>query len=180
MGYYSQLIKRKFKDVVGKRYEDVMREYGEFLLSEEQMMPPEVRSILMPLDIFVHEIPPELYEVLSAFTAPISLVYITDIQTVSVIETVLDKKASEEYIRKKEGHAGELLDRVTRELRAKGLGSRRRIFTGHKGEDVEKMCETHDLLLLSKSFGAERTEGYPVSPLALRISQHVNIPLIFY
>ncbi|MDT8358124.1 MAG: universal stress protein, partial [Methanomicrobiaceae archaeon] len=177
MGYYSQLIRRKFKDVVGKRYEDVMREYGEFLLSEEQMIPPKVKSILMPLDIFVHEIPPELYEVLSAFTCPVSLVYITDIQTVSVIETVLDKKASDEYLRKKESHAAELLDRVTRELEAKGLDSHRRIFTGQKGEDVEKMSETHDLLLLSKSFGAERTEGYPVSPIALRISQHVKIPL---
>lgn len=180
MGYYSQLIKRKFKDVVGKRYEDVMREYGEFLLSEEQMMAPEVKSILMPLDIFVREIPDALYEVLSAFTAPVSLVYITDIQTVSVIETVLDKKAREEYLRKKESHGNELLDRVAKELNAKGLVSHRRIYTGQKGEDVEKLCETHDLLLLSKTYGAERTEGYPVSPLALRISQHVKIPLIFY
>ena len=97
-----------------------------------------------------------------------------------MIETVLDKKASEEYLRKKESHASELLDRVTRELEAEGLASHQRIFTGHKGEDVEKLCETHDLLLLSKSYGAERTEGYPVSPLALRISQHINIPLIFY
>jgi len=56
MGYSSSLIQRKFKDIVGRRYESVLKEYSEFLLTEEEMLIPEVRSILIPLDLFVHDI----------------------------------------------------------------------------------------------------------------------------
>jgi len=50
MGLFSSLIQRKFKSIAGKRYERVLREYREFLLTEEEMVFPEIKSILMPLD----------------------------------------------------------------------------------------------------------------------------------
>jgi len=53
MGYSSSLIQRKFKDIVGRRYDSVLKDYSEFLLTDEEMLVPEVRSILVPLDLFV-------------------------------------------------------------------------------------------------------------------------------
>jgi hypothetical protein len=164
MGYYSSLIKRKFKDLVGSKYDTVLKEYSEFLLTEEQMLAPEIHSILMPLDNFVRKVPPELYDVLSAFDAEVTLVYITDSQTIAAIEEILEKEAGQEYLRKNEEYGRRLLDEIS----------------GQKGEDIEKMAEKFDLLVLSETYGAERTERYPVSPIALKISQHVRIPTIIF
>jgi hypothetical protein len=180
MGYYSSLIQRKFKDVVGHRYESVLREYSEFLPTEEEMVVPEIRSILIPLDIFVKEIPRELVEVLSAYDADVSLAYITDAQVYAIIEKTLDKGAGDEFLRKKEDYGQKLLDRISADLAAAGIAVHSRMFSGHKGEDVEKMAGSFDMVALSKSYGAERTEGFPVSPLALRITQHLKIPTIIY
>ncbi|NYT04998.1 MAG: universal stress protein [Methanomicrobiales archaeon] len=181
MGYYTSLIQRKFKDVVGKRYESVLREYGEFLLSEEEMVVPEIHSILLPLDIFVKEIPPSLYEVLSAYEgARVSLVYITDAQVYSVISEVLSAGAGEEFMRKKEEYGHVLLNQVSGELAAAGIESTQRMFTGHKGEDIEKLASSHDLVALAKSYGSEKTEHYPISPLAIRIAQRLKKPTILF
>jgi nucleotide-binding universal stress UspA family protein len=180
MGYYSSLIKRKFKDLVGSKYDTVLKEYSEFLLTEEQMLAPEIHSILMPLDNFVRKVPPELYDVLSAFDAEVTLVYITDSQTIAAIEEILEKEAGQEYLRKNEEYGRRLLNEISGQLKAAGLSSHIRIFAGQKGEDIEKMAEKFDLLVLSETYGAERTERYPVSPIALKISQHVRIPTIIF
>jgi hypothetical protein len=180
MGYYSSLIQRKFKDTVGTRYQDVLREYGEFLLTEELMRVPEVRKILIPLDIFVKDIPDNLYDVLSAYDAEITLAYITDTQVYSIIRETLTDELAEEFLKKKEGYGHDLLDTLTKELQQIGLTVHQRLFTGHKGEDVERMAADYDLIALSKSYGAEKTEHYPVSPLAIRISQHVKKLTMLY
>jgi hypothetical protein len=180
MGYYSSLIKRKFKDVVGHRYESVLKEYSEFLPTEEEMAVPDIRSILIPLDIFVKEIPRELIEVLSAYDADVSLVYITDAQVYAIIQETLDREAGDEFLRKKEEYGQRLLDRISADLTAAGIAVHSRMFSGHKGEDVEKIAGTFDMVAISKSYGAERTEGYPVSPLALRITQHLKVPTVIY
>lgn len=180
MGYYSSLIQRKFKDTVGTRYQDVLREYGEFLLTEELMQVPEVRKILIPLDIFVEDIPESLYDVLSAYDAEVTLAYITDSQVYSIIKETLTDELAEAFLKKKEGYGHELLDSVTKELQQIGFTVHQRLFTGHKGEDVEKMAADFDLIAISKSYGSARTEHYPVSPLALRISQHLKKMTLLY
>ncbi len=180
MGYYSSLIHRKFKDMVGTRYEDVLREYGEFLLTEELMKVPEVHKILIPLDIFVKDIPENLYDVLSAYDADITLVYITDSQVYSIIKETLSTELAEEFLKKKERYGHDLLDTFTGELQQIGFTVHQRLFSGHKGEDVEKMAGDFDLIALSKSYGSEQTEHYPVSPLAIRISQHVKKLTLLY
>ena len=85
MGYSSSLIQRKFKDIVGRRYEAVLKDYSEFLLTDEEMLVPEVRSILIPLDLFVHDITDEAIEVLSAYNATITLAYITDAGVIELL-----------------------------------------------------------------------------------------------
>jgi hypothetical protein len=180
MGYYSSLIQRKFKDTVGTRYEDVLREYGEFLLTEELMQVPEVKKILMPLDVFVKEVPQSLFDVLSAYEGEITLAYITDSQVYSVIRQTLSDEVADEFLKKKEQYGHDLLDTLTKELQQIGFSVHQRLFTGHKGEDVEKMSADFDLIALSKSYGYEQTENYPVSPLALRIAQHVKKMTMLY
>lgn len=180
MGYYASLIERKFKDLVGKKYEDVAREYSQFLLTEEEMLPPQVNSILMPLDMFVRNIPQGVYDVLSTYDATVSLVYITDLQTLTIIRELLNSSAGEEFKKEKEKSGHEMLKRVSGELRAAGLESTQRMFTAQKGESVETLAEKFDLLVISKNYGSEMTESYPVSPIALRICKRVKLPTIIY
>ena len=156
-GYYSSLIQRKFKDTVGTRYQDVLREYQEFLLTEELMQVPEVKKILIPLDVFVKDVPKSLYNVLSAYEGEITLVYITDSPVYSVIRETLSDELANEFLKKKEQYGHDLLDTLTKELQQIGFTVHQRLFTGHKGEDVEKMAADFDLIALSKSYGYERT-----------------------
>lgn len=180
MGYYSSLIQRKYKDLVGKQYDRVLKEYSMFLLTEEEMTIAPVRSILMPLDVYVKSVTPTLYEVLSAYDAKITIVYITDAQVVSILKQTLDEAAALEFLKRKEAQGQQLLDRVGAELRAAGIGSQQRMFAGRKGEDIERMTPDYDLVVLSRSYGAEITESTPVSPLVLRISQTITKPTIIY
>jgi hypothetical protein len=180
MGYYSSLIQRKFKDIVGKRYETVLKEYGEFLLTEEEMVVPEIGTILLPLDAFATDIPDELVDVLSAYDATVSLTYVVDAQVYSLLAKTLDRDATEEFRKKKEEHGQQLLDAISRKLEQSGMAVRTRLFIGQKGDDVVQMAEDYDMIALSKWYGDGETETSSISPLALRICQRLSIPAIIY
>lgn len=180
MGIYSSLIQRKFRDIAGKRYERVLKEYREFLLTEEEMVLPEIGSILMPLDRYVKEIPRDLYDTLSAYDATILLVYIIDSQVFSIIRQTLSKEASEEFKRKEELVGREMLEKIARELENLGLRVQRRLFFGNKSEDVIKIANNYDMLVISKAYGSEITKSSPLSPVVLKIIQHLDIPTIVY
>ncbi|MDN7024197.1 universal stress protein [Methanoculleus sp. FWC-SCC1] len=180
MGYYSSLLQRKFKDVVGKRYETVLREYGEFLLTKEEMVVPEIESVLLPLDAFATGIPDELVDVLSAYNATVSLTYIVDAQVYSLLTKTLDRDTTEEFRRKKEEHGRQLLDAISRRLENSGMTVRTRLFIGQKGDDVVQMAEEYDMIALSKRYGGGETETSSISPLALRICQRLSIPAVIY
>lgn len=180
MGLYSSLIERKFKNIAGKRYEKILREYREFLLTEEEMALPEIHSILMPLDRFVHDIPNELYETLSAYDATVTLVYIIDATLFSIIRETLSGEASEEFRKREEARAMKLLGEVSERLGERGLNVQRRLFFGDKSEDVIKLAGDHEMVVLSKSYGSEITKMSPISPVVFKIVQHVEKPVIVY
>jgi len=180
MGIYSSLIERKFKNIAGKRYEKVLREYREFLLTEEETVVPEIRSILMPLDRFVRDIPEELYETLSAYDATVVLVYIIDATLFSIIKETLSGEASEEFRKNEESHGMMLLEKVGERLEEMGLNVHRRMFFGDKSDDVIKLTDDHDMVVLSKSYGSEITRVSPISPVVFKIVQHVEKPVIVY
>lgn len=181
MGLFSSLIQRRFKNIAGKRYERVLREYREFLLTEEEMVFPEIRSILMPLDKFIGEIPVEVYETLSAYKdARIILVYIIDAHVFHVIEETLGRDVSEEFRRKEESDGRALLEKIAKNFEELGIIHQIRLFFGDKSEDVIKLAEKHDMLVLSKAYGSEITKTHPLSPVVLKIVQHVSIPVIIY
>ena len=95
MEYFKSLINRKFKDVVGTRYSDVLKDYREFLLTDEEILVSDFKNVLMPLDIFVSSVPEEMYDLLTAFEdAEVNLVYITDSDVLSIIDDVLGDDAA--------------------------------------------------------------------------------------
>lgn len=180
MGYSSSLIQRKFKDIVGKRYEAVLKDYSEFLLTEEEMLVPEVRSILVPLDLFVHDITDEAIDVLSAYDATISLAYITDAGVVGLIEQTLDRAAMEEFRAKKEDYGQRLLERTAAKLEGHGFSTQTRMFVGHKGDDVVRMAANHDMVALSRRYADGESTDLSISPTVLRICQRVETPALIY
>jgi hypothetical protein len=180
MGYSSSLIQRKFKDIVGRRYEAVLKDYSEFLLTDEEMLVPEVRSILIPLDLFVHDITDEAIEVLSAYNATITLAYITDAGVIELLEQALNHASTEEFRAKKEEYGRELLDRTTAKLKGHGFPVQTRMFIGHKGDDVVRMAKNHDMVALCRRYADGESTETSVSPIVLRICQRVETPALIY
>ncbi|MDK2890423.1 MAG: hypothetical protein PWR21_1055 [Methanoculleus sp.] len=180
MGYSSSLIQRKFKDIVGRRYDSVLKEYHEFLLTEEEVLVPEVRSILMPLDFFVHDITNEAIDVLSAYDATISLAYITDAGVVELLERALNHSSTEEFQAKKEEYGRKLLERTAAKLEEHGLSTQTRMFVGHKGDDVVQMAKNHDMVALCRRYADGESTDASISPIVLRICQRVETPALIY
>ncbi|WP_297188843.1 universal stress protein [Thermococcus sp.] len=180
MGLYSSFIGRKFKHIAEKKYEDIIKHYKEFLLTEEERKVPEIRSILMPLDRYVKDVPMELYETISAYEAGVLLVYILDSQVFELVRQTLSLEASEEFRRREEVMGEVLLNNLAKKLESCGLRVQRRIFFGNKSDDVIKLAENYNMLAISKNYGAEITKTSPLSPLVLKILQHLEIPVIIY
>jgi hypothetical protein len=182
MGLFSSLINRKFKNIAGDRYEEISRRYREFLLLPEEFVLPEVNSILMPIDRFSGEIPEELYETLSAYLgASVTLVYISEKRTLSLIEQTLGKVEAEKLKNAKIEFAEGMLARIAPRLEELGLRVERRYFIGSKADDViGLMGEGFDLLVVSRSYGSEVTKTSPVSPMVLKIVQHLDKPVLVY
>ncbi len=181
MEYFKSLINRKFKDVVGSRYKDVLKDYREFLLTEEEIVLCDFKRILIPLDIFVSEVPEEFYDLLTAFDeTEINLVYITDSDVISIINDVLGEDAGKEYQAKKEEYGSGLLEKISGELEGRGLAVNRRLYAGHKWDDIETMSGNYDLVAVSKSFGGGRGDENEISPVAQRLVQQMNVSSVLY
>ncbi|MDK2916639.1 MAG: hypothetical protein PWR25_1196 [Euryarchaeota archaeon] len=180
MGYSSSLIQRKFKDIVGRRYDSVLKDYSEFLLTDEEMFVPEVRSILVPLDSFVHDITDEAIDVLSAYDATVSLAYITDADVLELLGQALDRESMEEFRKKKEEYGQKLLERTAARLEDHGFSTQTRMFVGHKGDDVIQMAKNHDMIALCRRYADGEATDTSISPIVLRICQRVETPALIY
>lgn len=181
MDYFKSLINRKFKDVVGTRYKDVLKDYREFLLTEDDLVICNFRKVLMPLDIFVSEVSGDFYDLLTAFNdLEINLVYITDSDVVSIIKDVLGEEAAATYQGKKEDYGTNLLDKVAGELEERGLPVNRRLYSGHKWDDIEIMSGNYDLVAISKSYGGGRGDENEISPVAQRLVQQMSVSTVLY
>jgi uncharacterized protein YbcI len=180
MGYYSSLIQRKFKDLVGSRYEEIRTEYSDFLVSEEEMKVKTVTSVLIPVDVFVKELPEKLTELLAAYGARVHLVYIIDRQTEALIGEMVGEERKQEFIRKKEDYGRGVLDLITKKLESKGLSVQKSLFSGSKTEDVLRMSREYDLVALSRNFGAPGSENIPLSPTVSHIDLRTERSVVIY
>ena len=180
MGYYSSLIQRKFRDLVGSRYESVRMEYSDFLATEEEMKIPPVNSILIPVDSFVENIPDVLIEVLKAYEARIHLVYIIDSNVMELIDEMVGEEMRSQYREKKEKFGKNMLTQFSGKLEGSGLKVQTQLFTGSKIEDVIRMSEGHDLLALCQGYGSQVSDNQPLSPDVSQINHRVRQSVIIY
>ena len=183
MDVFSRLIQRKFRYLASERYEEIAKRYREFLLLPEEFVLPEVRSILIPVDRFSGKIPESLYETLSAYGgASATVVYISEKRTLELIEQTLGREEAEKLRDAKMKFARDLSADIASRLEALGLHVEHRHFIGNKSDDVVSILkdESFDLLVVSRSYGSEVTRTSPISPIVLRIVQHVERPVIVY
>jgi hypothetical protein len=180
MGYYSSLIQRKFKDLVGARYEEVRQEYSDFLVSEEEMKFSPVRTVLVPVDIFTGDLPIDLVEIFRAYGARVHLAYILDAQMLLLLDELVGKESDAGFRKIKETKGQELLDKFSRFLEEKGLSVQTSLFSGSKIEDVIRLSHSHDLVAVYRGFGAATSEAAPLSPVVSQINRRVERSVIVF
>ena len=181
MPYYKGLIKRKFKDLVGSKYEAIQKEYSEYILSEEEMRPHEIKKILLPLDFSVTEVSESLCELLSVYdNATVTLIYITDEQIHEIIRASLNDTAGEEFIRKKEEYGTRLLDDYEHCLTSRHIPCRRRMLLGNKHQDILKLAPDFDMVALPKCYASNHPDSCTVSADAILLAQSLAQPAIVF
>ncbi len=181
MGIFSTIISRKFKNIAGARYERILKDYREFFLTKEELSLPIIKSILMPIDRSTRKVPKEIYEALSACEdAEVTVVYIMSEDACELIRQTLGEKASREFRLKQEESGRALLESITPSLERLGLKVRTRMLLGNKSEDVIRLSREKDLLVIPKLYGSEITKTTSISPVVMKIVQHVSIPVIVY
>ncbi len=179
----NRVISRKFKNIAEDRYEQIIKRYREFLLLPEELVLPEVNSILFPIDRFSLDIPEELFETLKAYAgASVHLIYVSERRTLWLIEQTLGKEEAEKLRAEKIRFAQKTLDTLAPTLKKLGLSVKTNRVIGSKSDDVIEMMSTgrFDLLVISRHFGSEPSKTSPMSPVVFKIVQHVERPVIVY
>jgi len=178
---FSEIILRKFKNIAGSRYEEIMKAYQEFFLTEEELRIPEIRSILLVIDRFSGGVPEGVFEVLSAYAgAEIDVVYIIDSSLCSLIRETLGEEEANIFRKKEESLGRELLKATENALRGLNLNFSTEIRFEDKVEFIENEAERRDLLVISRHFGSESTKTHRISPVVFRVVQGITRPVIVY
>ncbi|GAB6135704.1 adenine nucleotide alpha hydrolase family protein [Thermococcus prieurii] len=178
---FSELVLRKFRNIAGSRYEEILKAYQEFFLTEEELQIPVVTSILLILDRFSGRVPNEVFDVLSAYPgARVDVVYLIDEGLFALIHDTLGENEAEEFRRKEEALGREMITLAERALSELGLDYSVEITFADKVEFVERESEERDLLVLSRHFGSESVKTHKVSPVVFRIVQGIKKPVIVY
>lgn len=181
MAYYKGLINRKFKDVVGSKYETIQKEYSEFILTEEEMRPHDIRTILLPLDYSVTEVSESICELLATYeNATVTLIYITDAHIAEIVRSSLDDDAAQEFIRKKEEYGTRLQDDYEHCLTSRGVRCMRRMIHGDKQQDILKLAPDFDMIALPKCYASNHPDACTVSSDAVLLAQSLTQPAIVF
>ena len=178
---FSELILRKFRNIAGSRYEEIMKAYQEFFLTEEELQIPVINSILFVVDRFSGEIPTGVFEVLSAYPhASVDVVYLVDSGLFSLIRETLGEEDAEKFREKEESLGRKVLEKIEKELSKLGMDFTVEITFADKVDFVEEKTESSDLLVISRHFGSESVKTHKVSPVVFRIVQGIKKPVIVY
>ncbi|WAI01862.1 universal stress protein [Methanogenium organophilum] len=181
MAYYQGLIKRKFKDVVGSKYETIQKEYSEYILTEEEMRPHEIKTVLLPLDYSVTDVSESICELLSTYeNATVTLIYVTDAHIAEIIRSSLDDAAADEFVRKKEEYGARLLDDYEHCLTSRSIRCKRRILHGDKQQDILKLAPEFDMVTLPKCYASNHPDSCSVSANAILLAQSLTQPAIVF
>ncbi len=181
MPYYEGLIKRKFKGLVGSKYESIQKEYSEYMLTEEEMRPREIKTILLPLDFSVTTVSESIGELLSVYhDAAVTLIFITDAQVHDIIKASISAEAGAEFIRKKEEYGIRLLDDYEKSLTSHGISCKRRMTVGNRRQDILKMAPGFDLIALPKRYASNNPDSCDVSGDTIVLAQSLGQPTIIF
>ena len=181
MPYYQGLIKRKFKDVVGSKYEAIQKEYSEYILTEEEMRPHEIKKILLPLDYSVTEVSESICELLATYeNASVTLIFITDARIEEIVRASLDNAAAREFVRKKEEYGTRLMDDYEHCLTSRGIPCQRRMLHGDKQQDILKLAPEFDMIALPKCYASNHPDSCTVSGDAVLLAQSLTQPAIVF
>ncbi len=178
---FTDLITRKFQNIAGSRYEEILKAYEEFFLTEEEMVIPDIKSILIPLDRYTTTVPEEVYETISAYpNARLQLVYMIDENVCRLIKDTLGEEDAKKFREKEERRAREILSRMRDRIRELGIIWAEDTVFGDKSEYVESIAGEYDMLIISKHYGSETAKTHTVSPVVFRIVQYVGRPVVLY
>ena len=181
MRYYEGLIKRKFKGLVGSKYDSLQKEYSEYMLTEDEMRPREIRTILLPLDFSVSSVTESIGELLSVYhNAAVTLIYITDEQVHDIIKASIRAEAGEEFIPNKEEYGTSLLDDYEDSFSSHNISCKRRMIVGNKRQDILKMAPNFDLIVLPKCYASNNPDACDVSADAIILAQSLGQPTIVF
>ncbi|AMQ17791.1 universal stress protein [Thermococcus peptonophilus] len=181
MGWLHDIILRKFNNIAGTRYEEILKAYENFFLTEEELVIPEINSVLLAFDRFSCKVSEEVYETISAFNeATVQVVYVIDEGVLKMIQETLGEEAAEEFREKEIAFAETFLRDVEKKLDELNFKFNRKIAFGDKAEYVKDLSKEYDLLVISRRYGSEATKTHRVSPVVFRIVQHVEKPVVLY
>ena len=180
MGYYSSLIERKFRGRTTGLYEQIRKEYADFLMSEEEMRVGEITKILMPIDYFVESPTPGLIWILSVYQADVHIVYIVDRDILRLLEEISGAELRKEYQEKKEAAGREKLAAFSRVISHEGIRVTTSLFTGSQIEDALRLSEGYDVIAVNRGYGSGTTEAVPASPAAIQVTQRARCSVLIY
>jgi hypothetical protein len=181
MGLFSELIDRKFRNIAERRYEDILEKYKEFFLTEEEMVIPEINSIIMVFDRYSEKPTKEVYDAISAYPeAEICLLYTVDENVAMLIAATLGEEEAKKFREAERDYGEAFLEEVTKRLKELGFTTKSRLIFGNKSEEALLRKEKYDLFVLSRKYGAETSKTSSVSPLVIKIVQHIEKPVMVY
>ncbi|WP_457750722.1 universal stress protein [Thermococcus sp.] len=177
----NKLILRKFRNIAGSRYEEILKAYREFLLTEEEMIIPRVESVLVALDRYSGEIPAQIFRLLEYYSPQkIMVIYVIDNSTCRLIRDTLGEEDAQKFRERENQLATELLGKIEVEMREHRLNWSCDVVFAGKTEYIETIVEKYDVLVIGKQYGSESTKTHHISPLVFRIVQHISKPVVLY
>ncbi len=181
MGIFSSMISRKFRNIAGERYDEIMRFYREFLLSEDEMRVSKVSSVLLPLDSNSTRVPGQVCELLSVY-APLSvhLIYVIDEEVIGIIERTLGKEEAELFRERELEDAARVLKSAEEMLAGIDVSVKVGVVLGDKKEEVISKAHSYDMLVVSKRYGSSGSRTSRLSPVVLAIVHGMKKPVVVY
>jgi len=181
MGLFSKYIERKFISLAGEKYEEILKSYFDFLLTEEERKVPEVERILMPLDRYSSKVPENVFPAFELFKdAKIFLVYIIEENIVRLIRETLGEEEAIEYVLKEEADGKKVLRLLAERFTKMGFVVDFELKRGEGINIIGNLSEDFNLIFVSKHFGSEPTKTHMISPLVFSLLQIMNLPLVLY
>lgn len=155
MGYFIELINRKFKDIAGNTYEDIRADYRDFLVDEEVSGPLIPVRVIIPLDVDADPIPSSLIDLIHGWNSEVVFLYIIDLDVQLNISRILGEKQGSEFITHHMSLGAEILDGAIRGFRDAGITSSGQVLVGSPMAHLQQNLENTDLLLISRSYGRQ-------------------------